>query len=109
MPILTAIDRIWFRVVLPAGPHCTSQISYDTVASLLRTLVVWAVQMSLYSITADCNGSLEAAHDHTDGDRYDLVEGSAAVQPQVDLSHQLRNRSTASTDTKRLSSTNELV
>ena len=44
--------------------------------------------MSLHSITAECNGPLEAAHAYTDGDRYDLVQRGAAGQPQLDLSDQ---------------------
>ena len=54
------------------------------------------------------DGPLEAAHAHTDGDSYDLMECGAAGQPTVDLSHQLRGCSVASTDATRLSSTNEL-
>ena len=65
--------------------------------------------MSLCSIAADYNGPLEAAHTHTDGERYDLLECGAAGQPTLDLSHHLRGCSIASTDASRLSSTNELV
>ena len=93
-------------MVLLASPHWTSHISYDTVASLLRTLVVWAVQMSLYSIATTYIGSLEAAHDHTDGDSYDLIQSGAAGQPTLDLSHQLRHCSIASKNAIRLSSAN---
>ena len=67
--------------------------------------------MSLASITADYNGPLEAAHAHTYGDRYDLVECGAAGQHTLDLSNQLwhKNCSIASTDASHLSSTNALV
>ena len=62
--------------------------------------------MYLFSITADYNGPLEAAHAHTDGDRYDFVECGAAGQPALDLSHQLRGCSIASEHAIRLGSTN---
>ena len=65
--------------------------------------------MSLSRITADYNGPPAAAHAHTDGDRYDLVECGAASQLTLDLSDQLRDCSIASTDASRLSGTNELV
>ena len=71
MRVLTTIDTIWFIVVLPASLTWTSHISYDTVASLLRTLIVCAVLMCLYSIATDYNGPLEAPHSYTDDDRYD--------------------------------------
>ena len=65
--------------------------------------------MCLYGITTDYNGPLEAAHAPFDGDTYDLVECGAAGQPTLDLSHQLRGCSIASTDGSRLSGTNERV
>ena len=45
--------------------------------------------MSLSSINAGYNGPLEAAHAHTDDDRYDLVGCGAAGQLTFDLSDQL--------------------
>ena len=65
--------------------------------------------MCLYTITAECNETLEAAHVHIDDDRYDLVESGAAGQPKLDLSDQLRGCSIASTYAIRLRSANELV
>ncbi len=65
--------------------------------------------MCLYTITADYNGPLEAAHARNDDDRYDLVGCGAFGQPTLDLSYQLRDCSIASTDAKRLSSANVLV
>ena len=50
---------------------------------------VCAVQMSLYTITADYNEPLEAAHCYSDDDRYDLAALDTAGQPTLDLSHQL--------------------
>mgnify|MGYP000627215251 CR=1 FL=1 len=41
--------------------------------------------MCLYSITADYNGPLEAAHARIDDNRYDLVEGDAAGHTTLDL------------------------
>ena len=66
--------------------------------------------MSLYSIANKYNGPLEAAHAHSDDDRYDLAECDAAGQLKLDLSDQLRRCSIASTRAFRLSSSNnELV
>ena len=103
------IDTIWYKWVLLASPHWTSQIRYETVASLLLTLDEWAVQMSLYRIADDYNGPLEAAHVRIDDDRYDLVKCGAACQPTLDLSDQIRDCSIATTHASRLSNTNELV
>ena len=50
----------------------TSQISYESVASLQHTQAVCAVQMSFYSIAAKYNGPLEAARTFIDDDRYDM-------------------------------------
>ena len=41
--------------------------------------------MCLYTITADYNGPLEAAHETIVDNMYDLVEGDAAGQPTLDL------------------------
>ncbi len=68
--------------------------------------------MCLYSITAEYNGPLAAAHACIVDDRYDLVEGADALLccwPTLDLSDQLRGCSIASTDTSCLSSANVLV
>ena len=92
-----------------ASPYWTSHISYETVASLLRTSAVWAVLMCLHCITAEYNGSLEAAHAHIDDDRYDMVECGAAGQLRLDLSDQLRACGIASTDVIRLGSNNVLL
>ncbi len=45
---------------------------------------VSAVQMSLYTITADYNGPLEAAHYYSVDDRYDLVALDSAGQQLSD-------------------------
>ena len=97
--------------MLLASPRWTSQISYVTVASLLRTLNVRAVLICLLTITANYNGSLEAAHARIDDERYDLVGCGAAAQPTLNLSDQLRDCSIASTHASRLrlSSANVLV
>ncbi len=42
--------------------------------------------MWFYSISAEYNGSLEAAYAHIDDDRYDIVECDTAGQPTLDLS-----------------------
>ena len=47
--------------------------------------------MSLYSIAAEYNEPLAAAHARNDDDRYDLVVCGAAGQPTLDLSYQLRD------------------
>ena len=74
MLILTTMDTIWQNEGLRASPNWTSQMSYEAVASLLRTQSVWAVLMCLCSICAEYNGPLEAAHDHIDDDGYDMAE-----------------------------------
>ena len=65
--------------------------------------------MSLFGITADYNGPLEAGHASTDDDKCEFVERSTARWPTLDLSDQLRECSIAFTNTSRLSSANELV
>ena len=72
MHILMTIDTIWSHDVLRVSSEWTSQISYESVASLQHTQAVCAVQMSFYSIAAKYNGPLEAAHAHIDDDRYDI-------------------------------------
>ena len=72
MHILTTIDTIWIHDVLRVSSKWTSQISYESVASLQHTQAVCAVQMSFYSIAAKYNGPLEAAHAFIDDDRYDM-------------------------------------
>ena len=73
MRILTTLDARRLIEVLLACWDWTSQISYNVVASLLRAQSFWAALMSLYSIAAEYNGPLEAAHAHIDDDRYDKV------------------------------------
>ena len=65
--------------------------------------------MCMSSITTNYNGPLEAAHAHSDDDRYDRVQYGAVGQPKLDLSDQLRGYSIASTQAIRLRSANELV
>ncbi len=68
--------------------------------------------MCLYSITAEYNEPLAAAHGCIDDDRYDLVECADALLccwSTLDLSDQLGGCSIASTDASRLSSANVLV
>ena len=65
--------------------------------------------MCLYSIATEYNGTLEAAHAHSDDDGYDMVDCGAAGQPQLDLLDQLRGCSIASEYTIRLRSANVLV
>ena len=65
--------------------------------------------MCLYTITADYNGPLEAAHARNDDDRYDLVDCGAAGQPTLDLSDQLRGCCITSKYASRLRSANVLV
>ena len=72
MRLLTTIDTIWSHDVLRVTSEWTSQISYESVASLQHTQAVCAVQMSFYSIAAKYNGPLEAAHAFIDDDRYDM-------------------------------------
>ena len=72
MHILTTIDTIWIHDVLRVSSEWTSQISYESVASLQHTQAVCAVQICFYSIAAKYNGPLEAAHAHIDDDRYDI-------------------------------------
>ena len=67
------MNTIWSKWVLLASPHWTSQISHETVVSLLSPPVVWAVLICVYSIPAEYNGPLEAAHLRIDDDGYDLV------------------------------------
>ena len=67
--------------------------------------------MCLYSITAEYNGPLAAAHACIVDDRYDLVEcaDDLCCWPTMDLSDQLQGCGIASTDASRLSSANVLV
>ena len=109
MRIVTTIDAIWLNLVQPASSNLTSQSSYEVVASLPLTQSVRAATMSLYSIATEYNGPLEAAHDHGDDDRCDMVECGAAGQLKLDLSEQLRGCSIASTHAIRPSGNNELV
>ncbi len=71
MRLLTTIDTIWIHDVPRVSLKCTSQISYESVASLQYTQAVCAVQMSFYSTAAKYHGPLEAAHAVIDDDRYD--------------------------------------
>ena len=64
--------------------------------------------MSLYSLATKHNGSLEAAHAHSDDDRYDLAECGVAGQLKLALSDQLRRCSIASTHAIRLRSAEKL-
>ena len=109
MRIVTTIDATWLNVVQPASSNWTSQSSYEAVASLLLTQSVRAATMSLYSIAAEYNEPLEAAHAHSDDDRCDSAECGAVGQLKLDLSEQLRGCSIASTHAIRPSSNNELV
>ncbi len=103
------IDTIWIHDVLRVSSEWTSHISYESVASLLRTQAVCAVQMSFYSIAIKYNGPLEAAHVYIDDNKYDMVDCSANGQLQLDLSVHLHDHSIASTNDIRLSSANTLV
>ena len=109
MRIVTTIDAIWLNGVQPTSSNWTSKSSYEVVASLLRRQSVRAATMSLYTITAEYNGPLEAPHAHGDDDKGDLAECGAAGQLKLDLSEQLRRCSIASTFTIRPSSNYELV
>ena len=71
---LTTIYTIWSHDVLRVTSEWTSQISYESVASLQHAQAVCTVRMSFYSIAFVCNGPLEAAHACIDDDRYDMVE-----------------------------------
>ncbi len=72
MRLLTTIDTIWIHDVLRVSSEWTSQISYESVASLQHAQAVCAVQISFYSIAAKYNGPLEAAHALIDDDIYDM-------------------------------------
>ena len=65
--------------------------------------------MCLYTITAEYNGPLEAAHTQFDDDRYNTAKRGAAGQPTLDLSDQLRDCSIASAQAILLRSANVLV
>ena len=97
MCVLTTIDTIWLNAVLPASPNWTSQISSEAVALPPRKLSDLAAPIYFVSIATKYMWLLEVAHVHTDDDRYDMVECSAAGQPKLDLSDQLRSCSVAST------------
>ncbi len=58
--------------MLRVSSNWTSQISYESATSLQHTQAVFAVQMSLYSIAAKYNETLEAAHTCIDDDIYDM-------------------------------------
>ncbi len=72
MHILTTKDTIWIPDVLRVTSEWTSNISYESVASLQHTQAVCAVQMNFYTITVKYNGPLIAAQAHIDDDRYDM-------------------------------------
>ncbi len=65
--------------------------------------------MSFYGIAAKYNGPLEAAQSHVQDDIYDMAVSSAAGQPILDLSAQLRLCSIPSTNAMWLSSANLLL
>ncbi len=65
--------------------------------------------MCLYSIATEYYGALEAAHAHSDDNKYDMVQCGAAGEPTLDLSDQLQGCSIASTHNYRMSSANVLV
>ncbi len=87
---LTTIDTIWKNVALPASPHWTSQISYEAVASLLRTTTVWTSQIFFVTIPTNYFWSLEAAYSHFDDTRYDVFRFVCTGQSTLDLSDELR-------------------
>ncbi len=89
MRLLTTIDTIWIHGLLRVSSDWTSQISYESVASLQHTLAVCAVQIRFYSIAAKYNVLLEAAHAFIDDDRYDMDSWCAAGELRMDLSDQL--------------------
>ena len=69
----TIEDTMWWNVVLRVSPNWTSQIGYETVASLQHTQSVCAVLLCFYTIITKCNEPLEAPHPLIDDDRYDVV------------------------------------
>ena len=75
----------------------SDQLWYEAVASPPRKLTDLAAPIYFVSIATKYIWLLEVAHVHTDDDRYDMVECSAAGQPKLDLSDQLRSCSVAST------------
>ncbi len=84
MRLLTTIDTIWIHDVLRVSSKWTSQISYESVASLQHTQAVRAVHLSFYGIAAKYNGPLEAAHAFIDDDKYDRDSGCAAGELNTD-------------------------
>ncbi len=64
MRLLMTIDYIRIPDVLRVSSEWTSNISYESVASLQHTQAVCALPISFYSIAAKYNGPLEAAHAH---------------------------------------------
>ena len=61
-----------------AGPHWTSQISYEAVASVVRELSLFEALMCLFSIAAEYNEPLAGVNRDSDDDRYDIVGCGAA-------------------------------
>ena len=64
--------------------------------------------MNLVYTTTKYNKQLEAAHVHTNDDRYDVAECDAAGRPKLDLSDKLQCRSIASNKVIIPRSVNEL-
>jgi len=81
MRFLTTTDMMYVVEWWAVGQlSWSSQISYEVIASLHHIQSVCAVKMSLYSIAAKYNETLEAAHAYIDDDRYDVVEWWAVGQ-----------------------------
>ncbi len=91
------IDTIWIHDVLRVTSEWTSQISYESVASLQHTQAVCALPIIFYSIAAKYNRPLIATHAFIDDDRLYMDSWCAAGALKMDLSDQLRVCSIAST------------
>ena len=61
------------------------KVIYKSLDWAQVNLFIFAVQMSLYGITADYNGPLKHANAHTDDDRDDMVELGAAGHVEWDI------------------------
>ncbi len=96
-----------------SSQNWTSQISYESVASIIRALSARTVLICFYPIDTKDNGSLEVPHARIDDDRYVMAAECGAagqlLKPKMGHSIQLRSYRFAGSNTIHLHSANMLL
>ncbi len=91
----------------------TSQINYESVASITRASSARTVLICFYPIDTKDNGSLEVPHACIDDDRYDMAAecgvADQLLKPKMGNSIQLRSYSFPGINTIHLHSTNMIL